>query len=259
MIVGIPACAKALSDMPFHQTPARYAQAVLGGVGALPVLIQPLGEQMLGLLDTMAGLLVPGSPSNVHPSHYEGGESETPDFHDLERDHTTLPLIRAAILMGMPVLAICRGIQELNVALGGSLIQRVHVRPGFNDHRGGPGPHETRYGLKHPISVSGSLARIVGAETIQVNSLHGQAIDRLGKGLVVEARAPDGTIEGVAMPSALGWVLGVQWHPEWAFATNPHSVAIFKAFGDACRLWERDRPLRHRSDHAPRSAQSRFP
>jgi hypothetical protein len=93
----------------------------------------------------------------VHPSHYEGGESETPDSHDLERDQTTLPLIRAAIARGLPVLAICRGIQELNVALGGSLIQRVHARPGFRDHRGGPGPHETRYGPKHPITVTGNL------------------------------------------------------------------------------------------------------
>lgn len=236
MIVGIPACAKTLSDMPFHQTPARYAQAVLGGVGALPVLIPPLGERMLGLLDDLAGLLVPGSPSNVHPSHYEGGESETPDFHDLERDHTTLPLIRAAIARGIPVLAICRGIQELNVALGGSLIQRVHARPDRHDHRGGAGPHETRYGPKHPIAVIGGLARVVGADTIQVNSLHGQGIDRLGAGLVVEATAPDGTIEAVALPSAPGWVLGVQWHPEWAFAANPDSVAIFAAFGDACRL-----------------------
>ena len=238
MIVGIPACAKIVADMPFHQTPARYAQAVLGGVGATPVLIPPLGEQMLGLLDDLAGLLIPGSPSNVHPSHYDGGESETPDFHDLERDHTTLPLIRAAIERGIPVLAICRGIQELNVALGGSLIQRVHAQPGFSDHRGGPGPHETRYGPKHPITATGSLARILGTTTIQVNSLHGQAIDRPGQGLVVEARAPDGTIEAVAMPSAPGWVLGVQWHPEWAFAINPHSVAIFAAFGEACRHYK---------------------
>jgi putative glutamine amidotransferase len=236
MIVGIPACAKLHSDMPFHQTPARYAQAVLSGVGALPVLIPPLGEAMLGLLDDLAGLLAPGSPSNVHPSHYRGGESETPDFHDLERDHTTLPLIRAAIARGIPVLAICRGLQELNVALGGSLIQRVHARTGFADHRGGAGPHEIRYGVKHPISVTGSLARIVGADSIQVNSLHGQAIDRLADGLVVEARAPDGTIEAVAMPAAPGWLLGVQWHPEWAFAANPDSVAIFAAFGEACRL-----------------------
>jgi putative glutamine amidotransferase len=245
MIVGIPACAKSLgplgAEMPFHQTPARYAQAVLGCVGALPVLIPPLGEPMLGLLDELDGLLVPGSPSNVHPRHYEGGDSETPDLHDLERDHTTLPLIRAAIAGGIPVLAICRGIQELNVALGGSLFQRVHVQPGMSDHRGGPGAHEIRYGPKHLVTVSGSLARLVQADRIEVNSLHGQAIDRLGGGLVVEARAPDGTIEAVAMPSARGWLLGVQWHPEWAFAANPHSVAIFTAFGDACRIRRRDR------------------
>jgi putative glutamine amidotransferase len=242
MIVGIPACAKTLSDMQFHQTPARYARVVLGGCGALPVLIPPLGEQMLGLLDDLAGLLVPGSPSNVHPSHYDGGESETPDYHDLERDHTTLPLIRAAVEIGIPVLAICRGIQELNVALGGSLIQRVHDHPNRDDHRGGPGPEEVRYGPKHQVVVTGSLARILKADLIQVNSVHGQALDRLGNGLVVEAIAPDGTIEAVAMPCAPGWLLGVQWHPEWGYATNPDSAAIFAAFGDACRSW-RDRRL----------------
>ena len=244
MIVGIPACAKTLADMPFHQTPARYAQAVLGGVGALPVLIPPLGEQMLGLLDDLDGLLVPGSPSNVHPSHYDGGDSETPDFHDLERDHTTLPLIRAAIFAGIPVLAICRGIQELNVALGGSLTQRVHSLEARMDHRGGLGPHETRYSPRHAITVTGGLARIVGTDRIEVNSLHGQAIDRLGAGLIVEALASDGTIEAVAMPASPGWLLGVQWHPEWAFASNPHSVAIFTAFGDACRSRRERSPAR---------------
>ena len=238
MIVGIPACAKIIAEMPFHQTPARYSQALLHGAGALPVLIPPLGESMLDLLDSLAGLLVPGSPSNVHPSHYDGGESETPEWHDMERDHTTLPLIRAAIQRGIPVLAICRGIQELNVALGGSLIQRVHAHPGRSDHRGGPGALEARYGPKHGITLTGSVARILGATNIQVNSLHGQAIDRLGRGLVVEASAPDGTIEAVAMPSAPGWMLGVQWYPEWAFASNRHSVALFAAFGEACRARE---------------------
>lgn len=106
------------------------------------------------------------------------------------------------------------------------------------DHRGGEGTHEVRYGPKHPIAVTGSLARILGATSIQVNSLHGQAIDKLAPGLVVEATAPDGTIEAVAMPDAPGWLLGVQWHPEWAYASNEHSVAIFRAFGDACRLRE---------------------
>src|SRR5664279_3281380 len=140
MIVGIPVCLKSIDQMMrFHGTAARYGEAVLNAVGALPVLIPPLGERMLGLLDSIDGLLVPGSPSNVHPDHYEGGASETPDFHDLERDHTTLPLIRAAIVRGIPLLAICRGIQELNVALGGTLIQRVHIQDGRLDHRGGPG------------------------------------------------------------------------------------------------------------------------
>src|ERR1700712_4750296 len=153
LVVGIPACAKRLDELAVHQTPARYAAAVLGGVGALPVMIPPMGEMQLGLLDHLDGLLVPGSPSNVHPTHYDGGESETPDYHDMERDHTTLPLIRAAIARGMPVLAICRGIQELNVALGGSLIQRVHERPGRLDHRGGSGSLEQRYGPKHSVTV----------------------------------------------------------------------------------------------------------
>jgi putative glutamine amidotransferase len=246
LVVGIPACAKLVNELPMHQTPARYAAAVLGGVGALPVLIPPLGEMQLGLLDHLHGLLVPGSPSNVHPTHYQGGESETPDYHDMERDRTTLPLIRAAIDRGLPVLAICRGIQELNVALGGSLIQRVHERPGRLDHRGGPGSLEQRYGPRHVVQVSGRLARIVGAEQLMVNSLHGQAIDRLAEGLVVEALAPDGTIEAVRF--ALGgpargadpWVIGVQWHPEWRFAENPDSLAIFRAFGDACLIYQRN-------------------
>jgi putative glutamine amidotransferase len=235
MIVGIPACAKIIHDMPYHQTPSRYAEAILDGAGALPMLIPPLGERMTALLDHIDGVLVPGSPSNVHPSHYNGGESETPDLHDAARDGTTLPLIRAAIARGIPLLAICRGLQELNVALGGSLFQRVHIQDGHHDHRGGPGTLEVRYGIKHPVAVTGSLAEILGADSIMVNSIHGQAIDRLADGLVVEAFAPDGTIEAVAMPTARNFVMGVQWHPEWAYATNPHSVAIFRAFGDACR------------------------
>jgi putative glutamine amidotransferase len=264
LVVGIPACAKLVNELEMHQTPARYAAAVLGGVGALPVMIPPVGELQLGLLDHLHGLLIPGSPSNVHPTHYDGGESETPEYHDMERDHTTLPLIRAAIDRGVPVLAICRGIQELNVALGGSLIQRVHERPGRLDHRGGPGTLEQRYGPKHVVDITGRLSRIVGAERIMVNSLHGQAIDRLATGLVVEALAPDGTIEAVRFvpqaparrstsgPSPPGidpWAIGVQWHPEWRYAENPHSIAIFRAFGDACRARQRDREI-----HARRSA-----
>jgi len=237
-IVGIPACAT-VTDRLLHATPARYAEALIGGSDAIPIMIPPMGEIQLALLDRIHGLLVPGSPSNVHPSQYGTDESLTPDKHDHDRDATTLPLIRSAIARGLPVLAICRGIQELNVALGGTLLQNVHDLPGRRDHRGnGEGSMERAYGPKHTIAVTGALARIVGANTIMVNSLHGQAIDRPGEGLVVEAYAEDGTIEAVAAPNAPGFVLGLQWHPEWRFAEQPASVAIFRAFGDACRAWQ---------------------
>ena len=236
LIVGIPACAKQIDDHLQHATPARYGAAALGGAGAMPVLIPPVGEAQLGVLDRLDGLLLSGSPSNVHPTHYDGGESETPEWHDTDRDATTLPLIRAAIARGLPVLAICRGIQELNVALGGTLHQRVHALPGRLDHRSGPGSLEQRYGQKHTVALGGRLARIVGAAEITVNSLHGQAIDRPAPGLVVEAVAPDATIEAVRLEAAPGFVFGVQWHPEWRYAEDAASRAIFSAFGEACRV-----------------------
>jgi putative glutamine amidotransferase len=235
-IVGIPACAKLVNGVVRHDTPGRYAEALFGAAGAIPVMLPPLGgEAMLPALDRLDGLLVPGSPSNVHPSLYGGGESATPEFHDPDRDATALPLIRAALARGMPVLAICRGIQELNVALGGTLHQQVHAVVGRRDHRGGPGTLAERYGPKHKIALSGELARMLGAAEIVVNSVHGQAIDRLAPGLLVEAVAPDGTIEAVRVATASGFAFGVQWHPEWAYAANPHSLTLFAAFGAACR------------------------
>jgi putative glutamine amidotransferase len=235
LIVGIPACNVEVRGHPQHATPARYGAAVMGASGAMPILIPPVGEAQLAVLDRLDGLLLSGSPSNVHPSVYEGGESETPDWHDHGRDQTILPLIRAALDRGLPVLAICRGIQELNVALGGTLYQQVHTVPGRIDHRGGEGTQEQRYRHKHSVALSGRLARIVGAEEIMVNSLHGQAINRLAPGLVVEAVAPDGTIEAVRVENARGFAQGVQWHPEWRYAEDAPSIAIFQAFGAACR------------------------
>ena len=240
VIIGIPACNVEARGHPQQATPSRYGDAVLRGAGALPVLIPPLGDAQCAVLDRLDGLLIPGSPSNVHPTFYDGGDSETPEWHDLGRDETTLPLLRAALDRGLPVLAICRGIQELNVALGGSLHQRVHTLPGRLDHRGGDGPLEHRYRHKHSVALSGVLAGIIGAREIMVNSLHGQAINRLAPGLKVEAMAPDGTIEAVRVTSAAGFAHGVQWHPEWRFAEDAPSVAIFAAFGAACRAW-RDR------------------
>jgi putative glutamine amidotransferase len=239
-IVAIPACVTLASERLTHATPARYAEAVAGGASAIPIMIPPLGEAQLGILDRTDGPLCPGSRSNVHPSRYGEDESLTPDRHDLDRDATTLPLIRAAIARGLPVLAICRGIQELNVALGGTLHQNVHDKPGRDDHRPtGRTTLEEAYGPAHTVRLCGALARIVDAAEVTVNSLHTQAIDRVAPGLVVEALAEDGTIEAVSLQGAPGFVLGLQWHPEWRFAEHPASVAIFRAFGDACRAYQR--------------------
>jgi putative glutamine amidotransferase len=236
LIVGIPACSRELGNEPQFATPARYVRALLGAAGAVPVLLPPVGEAMLSVLDRLDGLVLSGSPSNVHPSRYGTDSSLTPESHDRARDGTTLPLVRAAVDRGMPVLAICRGIQELNVAFGGTLHQLVHTIAGRMDHRDeNDADNEVNFRMRHPVAVTGRLARIVGATTITVNSLHHQAINRLGDGLVVEATAPDGTIEAVRVMTAPGFAMGVQFHPEWHFATDAPSRAIFTAFGDACR------------------------
>ena len=236
-IIGIPACSREVAGHANHATPSRYGDAVIGGSGGMPVLLPPVGDGLLPILDRLDGLLLSGSPSNVAPACYGVGEDATPDMHDTPRDATTLPLIRAALARGLPVLAICRGIQELNVALGGTLHQEVHKVPGRLDHRAGSGTHDERYSPRHDIALTGQVARMLGRTATRVNSLHGQAIDRLSPGLVVEATAPDGTIEAVRVATASGWAFGVQWHPEWRFAENADSMALFRAFGDACRAF----------------------
>jgi putative glutamine amidotransferase len=234
LIVGIPACTKLINQHVQHATPARYAVALVGGADVVPVLIPPLGEVEVGVLDRLDGLLVNGSPSNVAPALYGVAEDLTPDAHDGDRDATTLPMLRAAIARGMPVLAVCRGIQELNVAFGGTLFQQVHLQPGRMDHDAREELIEDQYLPRHEVRLAGGLARIMGAERIMVNSLHEQAVDRLAAGLVAEAWAHDGTIEGVRVDGARGFAFGVQWHPEWRFAEFPDRLALFRAFGAAC-------------------------
>ncbi|PZR33310.1 MAG: gamma-glutamyl-gamma-aminobutyrate hydrolase, partial [Ectopseudomonas oleovorans] len=154
-----------------------------------------------------------------------------------DRDLFDLPLIRAAIARGLPIFGICRGMQEINVALGGDIYQKVYAEPGFNDHRENPDdPVEVQYAASHSVRpVAGSwFAELMGKDEIQVNSLHGQAIRNLGKGLEVLATAEDGLIEAIHAPSLSPFLFAVQWHPEWQAAKNPDSVKIFQAFGDAC-------------------------
>jgi putative glutamine amidotransferase len=236
-IVGIPACTKLVSNYIQHATPARYGAALMEAANAMPVLIPPEGEGMVALLDRLDGIMFNGSPSNVAPMRYGADFDATPDAHDPERDATTLPLIRAALERGLPILCICRGLQELNVALGGTLTQEVHNLPGRMDHRAGEGTREQLFAGKHKVALSGTLARISGAETIAVNSLHGQAIDQLAEGLVVEALAPDGTIEAVRVAGAKSFAIGVQWHPEWEVLHFPDRLRLFQAFGEACAAY----------------------
>jgi putative glutamine amidotransferase len=237
-LIGVPACLKESEGLPFHSVGEKYVTAVAAGAGGLPLLVPALGEayDMDDLLRRIDGLLITGSRSNVAPHHY-GGPPDRPDSpQDPARDATTLPLIRAALGAGLPMLCICRGIQELNVALGGTLHQQVHLLPGKIDHRSPQGvPYDAKYAPRHEVDLvpDGHFARIVGARKIQVNSLHWQGIDRPAADLVVEGTAPDGMIEAVSVRGAKGFVLGVQWHPEYRVEENPISMAIFQAFGAA--------------------------
>ncbi len=236
-IVGLAACARRYPDTVQHAVAEQYVAAVRDGVGGLPVLVAPVGEAAEALLDRLDGLLLPGSESNVAPALYGVADDATPEQHDPARDATVLPLLRAALARGMPVLAICRGHQELNVALGGSLHQAVHALPGRLDHREDPAADEAaQWAPAHEIALSDGLAALLGRRAVQVNSLHGQAIDRLGRGLVVEAVAPDGVVEAVRAEGA-GFCYGVQWHPERGEAGAMGSAALFRAFGAACRAY----------------------
>jgi putative glutamine amidotransferase len=225
---------------PFHMVGEKYARAVLDAAGAAPLLIPSLADE-LGfdeLLQRLDGLLFTGSPSNVEPHRYEGAPSAPGTLHDPARDATTLPLIRKAVRAGVPVFGICRGFQEMNVAFGGTLHQRLHEVPGHLDHRDDETqPLEVQYGPAHDVTLEpgGVLRSLAASDRIQVNSLHNQGIDRLGAELAVEARAPDGVIEAFRVRDAPRFALAVQWHPEWKVMSNPFSRALFAAFGQASR------------------------
>jgi putative glutamine amidotransferase len=239
-IIGVTACTKQVGLHPNHIVGDKYVRAVAVGAGGLPLVIPALGEliDLDTLLASVDGLLFTGSPSNVEPHHYSGPASVPGTAHDIARDATTLPLIRKAIDAGIPVLGICRGFQEINVAFGGSLHQRVQEVAGMMDHREpADEPVEIQYAPRHAVRVQpgGVLAGIGLPGEIQVNSIHGQGVQRLAPGLRVEALAPDGLIEAFSVEGAPSFALGVQWHPEWQVRSNPNYLAIFQAFGEACR------------------------
>src|SRR5688572_24183712 len=245
-VIGIPADRRMINAHPFHAVGEKYIHAIVQASDCLPFLI-PVLESPLDvseLLSRVDGILFTGSPSNVEPHHYSGPPSAPGTWHDPHRDATTLKLIPRAIESGVPVFGVCRGFQEMNVAMGGSLHQRVQEVPGFSDHREDKDqPLDVQYGPAHEVllETGGLLRGLAGAASVRVNSLHSQGIDRLAPNLAVEARAPDGLIEAFSVKSAPTFALAVQWHPEWQVMSNPFGRALFAEFGRAARVRQASR------------------
>jgi putative glutamine amidotransferase len=249
-LIGVSACLKDNGRGWNHAVGDKYVQAAIRAVGGLPVIVPAFGrefdangsdggmsEALDRLLDTMDGLLLTGSPSNVEPHHYEGDPSREGTAHDPARDATTLPLIRHAIDHAVPLFAICRGAQEVNVALGGTLHQLVHEVPGRRDHRSPKtADSDINYAPAHAVEIvdGGLLHRLVGERRVMVNSLHAQGVDRLAPRAKLEAVADDGQVEAFSVPDAPAFTLALQWHPEHRALENPVSIKLFNAFAAAC-------------------------
>lgn len=245
-VILLPADVKQLGLHAFHAAGQKYITAAADAADGLPLIMPAIEHDIDALLAIADGILLTGSVSNVHPSHFsEEIHDETLPL-DPARDALTLKLIRAAINAQVPLLAICRGFQEMNVAFGGSLYQAVQKIPGNMDHREDKNINlDMQYGPAHVVQLvaNGKLAGITQLTQMMVNSLHGQGINKLGEGLVADAYAPDGLVEAVYVKDAATFAIGVQWHPEWKVLENPAYLAIFKAFGAACtaRMQSRDR------------------
>lgn len=239
-LIAVPADTRPSETYLWHASPETYLRALAVAAGALPVIVPALVPLLdLGaLLARVDGVLLTGAVSNVHPSRYGVAETAAHAPFDTGRDDLTAALIRETLARGLPLLAVCRGHQELNVALGGTLAAEMQEIPGRADHRAPEASsQDERFALRHDVLLEpdARLRAITGRERFAVNSLHRQAIDRLAPALAVEARAPDGTIEAVRVSDAPGFALGVQWHPEYWAETDAPSAAIFRAFGEACR------------------------
>ena len=239
-MVGVLACRKEVSQLTSHTVAEKYLLSLIKVAGVTPVSIPSLADlsDVKTMLARLDGLLLPGSVSNIEPVHYNGPDCDECGPTDSHRDGTTFDLIRAAMELHIPMIGICRGCQEINVALGGTLFQQLHLMDGYLDHRE-PAEKtlEEQFSLVHEVQLTpgGLLHRLHGQDRVLVNSLHGQGLDKIASGLMVEARAPDGLVEAIRLESARHFVLGVQWHPEWRAWENPFFTKIFAAFGDACR------------------------
>ena len=236
-LVLVPACSKEIDGQRYDVAGRKYLQAVAEVAQCLPLVASPAASGDIGaLLDAADAILLTGSPSNVAPEHY--GEQVPVDAGalDHQRDNLTLPLVRAAVAAATPVFGICRGFQEINVALGGTLEQALHRRDQRIDHREPSElPLPQRYAPRHLVRLSGRLRAWLGAEAVAVNSLHGQGVRRLAGELTAEARAEDDLVEAFQLRDEQRFCLGVQWHPEWRAGENYISIELFRRFGEAAR------------------------
>lgn len=239
-IIAVPADRRILHPHPSHVSGEKYLKALLDGSNALPIIVPSLPDdiEVDEILERVDGITLTGSYSNVEPHHYGDDVADHVGDADPHRDAMTLPLALRALETGVPLLAVCRGHQELNVALGGTLHRDVGSVPGYHSHLENKNdPLDVQYGPSHSVSLmeGGLLRALAGSDSVMVNSLHGQGIAKLADGVSVEAVADDGLIEAFTVDTSPAFNLSVQWHPEWRVTENEFSMAIFKAFGDACR------------------------
>lgn len=235
-VIGVSTCVRIIDGQQYYLSAARYGAALVGSADGVPIMLPSIGTEACKALNRIDGILLSGSPSNVEPRHYGNESSLTPGHHDQDRDATTLPLIRSAIARKMPILAICRGLQELNVAMGGTLHQELH-EASKDIHYSDEVSPDQRNRKKHVVHLTGNLQALIGAAKIEVNSTHCQAVKEPAPGFVVEGRARDGTIEALRFNKKGHFVYGVQWHPEWRFFEDEASNALFAAFGRACQTY----------------------
>ncbi len=227
-------------DYPIQASGVINIKAIAHVADAMPVIIPSIDKlsSTEELVDRFDGFVFTGGRPNVHPNEYGEPETKAHGSFDRNRDAVTLPLIRACVDQGIPVLGICRGFQEFNVAYGGTLHPEIRDLPGRMNHRMPPdGTQEEKYAHRHDVSIkAGSVfQRVFGASVVLTNSLHGQGVKTAGARIIIDGHAPDGTPEALSVRDAKGFALAVQWHPEWNADQDPVSSRLFKAFGQALR------------------------
>jgi putative glutamine amidotransferase len=224
----------------YHATGTNYVNALLNSTDCTPVILPATAdtENYKVILNRFDGVLLTGNLSNVYPEFYNKDKVVEP--LDLNRDKTVLPLIEHIFYKKIPLLGICRGFQEVNVALGGSLHADIHDVPGRMDHRAPKSEDpDIQFGKQHEVYLTedGKLQKLAGSETIEVNSLHTQGIDKLADSLEIEGIAKDETVEAISLKDYKGYFYGVQWHPETSSTTDDFSKKLFSSFNDAVQTF----------------------